>query len=55
MKTLIQDTSSTKVQKEFAWLLAITLMIAGLPLLKNAIVAILMKLYELFIQRAIER
>jgi hypothetical protein len=50
MKALIQDTN--KVQKELVWLITIILMIAGLPLFKNAIVAILLKLYEMFIQRA---
>ena len=55
METLTQDTNRTKIQNEFVWLITIIVMIAGLPLLKNAIVAILVKLYEMFIQRAIER
>lgn len=55
MKTLTQDINRVKVQKEFAWLMTIVLMIAGLPLFKNIIVFILEKLYELIIQRVIER
>ena len=53
MKTLSNDTSQLKIEKEFAWLMTIVLMIAGLPILKNAIVLILEKLYQLFIQHAI--
>ena len=52
MKALIQNTNSIKLQKELVWLITILLMIAGLPLLKNILVAILVKLYELLIQRA---
>lgn len=53
MKTLNYDINRLKIEKEFAWLMTITLMVAGLPLLKNAVVSILLKLYELFIQHAI--
>ena len=53
MKTLSNDTSQLKIEKEFAWLMTIVLMIAGLPILKNEIVLILEKLYQLFIQHAI--
>jgi hypothetical protein len=52
METLIQDTNRAKIQKELVWLTTIIVLIAGLPLLKNAIAAILVKLYELLIQRA---
>ena len=41
------------MEKEFAWLMTIALMVAGLPLLKNAVVSILIKLYELLIQHVI--
>lgn len=33
--------------------MTIALMITGLPLLKNAVISIFVKLYELFIQHAI--
>lgn len=53
MKALTQDINRVKIEKEFAWLITMVLMIAGFPLLKNAIVAVLMKLYEIFIQRTV--
>ncbi len=52
MQALTQNDYRTKIQKEFIWLITILLMIAGLPLLKNILVTILVKLYELLIQRA---
>jgi len=55
MQALIQNNYRTKIQKEIIWLITMLLMIVGLPLLKNIIVVILEKLYELFIQRAIEK
>ena len=55
MQALTQNNYKAKIQKEFAWLITMLLMIAGLPLVKNIIVIILEKLYELFIQRTIER
>ena len=51
MKIVTQDINRIKIQKEFAWLVTIVLMIAGLPILKNAIVSVLVKLYEMVIQR----
>lgn len=53
MKTLNHDTRRLKIEKEFAWLMTIALMVTGLPLFRNAIVSILIKLYELFIQHVI--
>jgi len=55
MEALTQNNYRAKIQKEIIWLITMLLMIAGLPLLKNIIVVILEKLYELFIQRAIEK
>ena len=53
MKALNHDIRRLKMEKEFAWLMTIALMVAGLPLLKNAVVSILIKLYELLIQHVI--
>jgi len=53
MKTLNHDIRRLKIEKKFAWLMTIALMITGLPLLKNAVISIFVKLYELFIQHAI--
>ncbi|HEY5370592.1 MAG TPA: hypothetical protein VIJ75_16525 [Hanamia sp.] len=53
MKTLNHDIRRLKIEKEFAWLMTIALMVTGLPLLKNAVVSILVKLYELLIQHVI--
>jgi hypothetical protein len=55
MKTLSQEINQLKTQKEFAWLITMLLMMASLAVFKNAIVFILEKLYEIIIQRAIER
>jgi len=55
MEALTQNNYRAKIQKEIIWLITMLLMILGLPLLKNVIVVILEKLYELFIQRAIEK
>lgn len=52
METLIPDNNRAKLHKEFIWLATIILIIAGLPLLKNALVDILLKLYDLLIRRA---
>jgi hypothetical protein len=53
MTTLNQDIRQFKIEKEFAWLLTLAVLIAGLPILKNAVVFILEKLYELFIQYSV--
>jgi hypothetical protein len=53
MTTLNHHTSRLKIEKGFVWLMTIALMVVGLPLLKNAIVSILLKLYEMFIQHTI--
>lgn len=53
MTSLNHDMRRLKIEKEFAWLMTIALMIAGLPLLKNVVIFVLVKLYELFIQHAI--
>jgi hypothetical protein len=50
MHALTQNNYRAKFQKEIAWLITMHIMILGLPLLKNIIVAILEKLYRLFIQ-----
>lgn len=55
MKALNYNISWSKIQKEFAWLVTVALMIAGLPTLRNILVFILEKLYELFIQQAIRK
>ncbi|HET7116934.1 MAG TPA: hypothetical protein VFI29_10615 [Hanamia sp.] len=52
MTTLNHNFSRSKIEKEFAWLITIILIVAGLPILKNVIVLILEKLYQLFIQHA---
>lgn len=52
MKTLSYDINRSKIEKEFAWLATLILGIAGFPLLKKAIIFMLAKLYELFIQHA---
>ena len=53
MKTLNYDTNRFNIEKQLVWLITILLMVTGLPLLKNIIVFILVKLHELFIQHAI--
>ena len=50
MKALNYDTNRFNIEKQLVWLITILLMVTGLPLLKNIIVFILVKLYELFIQ-----
>ncbi len=55
MQSLTQNNYRAKIQKEIVWLITMLLMMVGLPLLKNIIVVILEKLYELFIQRVIEK
>lgn len=51
MKTLMEDIYRLKVQKEIAWFISIIFIMVGLPILKNALVSILIKLYEIFIQK----
>jgi hypothetical protein len=53
MKTLNHELSKLKIENEFSWLITIALLVAGFPLLKNAVVSILVKLYEVFIQHGI--
>lgn len=53
MKALNHDIRRLKMEKEFAWLMAIALMVVSLPFLKNAVVFILVKLYEPLIQHVI--
>lgn len=55
MKALTQDIDEVKAQKKFAWLITMVLIITGLPLLKNGIVFVLEKLYQMIIQRVIQR
>jgi len=52
METLHHNISRFNFGKEITWIITIALMVAGLPVLKNAIIFILVKLYELFIQDA---
>jgi hypothetical protein len=52
METLHHNISRFNFGKEITWIITITFMVAGLPVLKNAIIFILVKLYELFIQDA---
>ena len=53
MKALNHDIRRLKMEKEFAWLMTISLMVVSLPFLKNAVIFILVKLYELLIQHVI--
>lgn len=55
MKTLDQDISRLRIEKRIIWLVTVALMIVGLPALRNILVFILEKLYELFIQHAIAK
>jgi hypothetical protein len=48
------NISHFNFRKEITWLITIALMAAALPILKNAIIFILEKLYELFIQDALK-
>ncbi|MGN6540410.1 MAG: hypothetical protein ACTHKY_06330 [Ginsengibacter sp.] len=50
MRTSIDNSTQLKIEKEMIWFLTFLLMIIGLPILKNAVIFILAKLYELFIQ-----
>jgi len=50
MRTSIDNSTQLKIEKEMIWFLTFLLMIIGLPILKNAAIFILAKLYELFIQ-----
>ena len=53
MKALNHDIRRLKMEKEFAWLMTISLMVVSLLFLKNAVIFILVKLYELLIQHVI--
>ena len=53
MKALNHDIRRLKMEKEFAWLMTISLMVVSLPFLKNAVIFILVKLYEPLIQHVI--
>jgi hypothetical protein len=53
MKTLDHNISWLKIEKQLVWLITIILATSALPLLKNALVFVLEKLYELFIQHGI--
>ncbi|HTN05494.1 hypothetical protein [Agriterribacter sp.] len=50
MKIFNYDGNSFNIGEQLVWLITVLLLIAGLPLLKNIIVFILVKLYEIFIQ-----
>ena len=54
METLHHNISHFNFGKEITWLITIALMAAALPILKNAIIFILERLYELFIQDALK-
>ena len=54
MGTTKHYINKLKVYKLTVWFITVLLAIVGFPYLKNFIVSILMKLYELFIQHAIE-
>lgn len=55
MTTLNNDINRLRIEKRIIWLIAVALMIAGLPALKAALVFILEKLYELFLQYGMGR
>jgi hypothetical protein len=50
MNTLNHHINRFKFGQQFFWLVTLLLMIFGWPLFKNALVFILEKLHELFIQ-----
>lgn len=50
MTVLNHDIARIRIEKRIIWLVAIALAIAGLPALRNTLMLILEKLYELFIQ-----
>lgn len=53
MITVKNYKNKLQVEKRTVWLITILLSIAGFDWLKNIIVSILMKLYELIIQHAL--
>lgn len=53
MKALHFDSNQLKVEREIAWIITLGLVVAGFPLFKNAVIFILIKLYELLIQHVI--
>ncbi len=53
METLNHSISRLKIEKQFAWLITMALAVMSFPLFKNALVFVLEKLYELFIQHGI--
>ena len=55
MLTAGRPINKLKVDKLTGWVTTGLLVIIGFPFFKNIIVSILVKLYELFIQQAIER
>ena len=55
METINHDISRQKIDKQFAFLVTLTLVVKGFPLFRNAIVLVLEKLYELFIQQSISK
>lgn len=54
METLHHNVSGFNFEKEITFVITIALIAASLPLLKSAIVFILEKLYEFFIQDVIK-
>lgn len=53
METLNHNISRLKIDRQFAWIITMTLVIIGFPLIKSMIVPVLEKIYELFIQHGI--
>ena len=49
MTTLNDKMNLLKIEKQFAWVITLGILLAGLPVLKAAI-AFLVKLCELFVQ-----
>jgi hypothetical protein len=52
MEALNQNINHLKIDNQFAWLMTISLLIIGFPLFKNTLMALFLKVYELFIQQA---
>ena len=53
METLSHNIIWSKIDRQFAWIITISLVIMGFPLIKNIIIPVLEKIYELFIQQGI--
>ena len=53
METINDTIGRFKIEKQFSWLMMVVLLISGLPFFKNAVVFVLEKLYELFINYGI--